>query len=1413
MSDTYLYGNIHLTDGKDNKVDFILSAPIPTINFKCPNLTHNGVDILSGVPGSDLGVVFNNAGSLDTDPLFQWDTSASELTVPTIKGLGLPLTSDSAANKDYVDAIASLGVSWKNSVRVSTTGPLTLATDFEDGDVIDGVTIDTGNRILIKDQASGIENGIYVVKASGAPDRSADLPLGAEARATAVWVNEGTTGADTGEICTNDLGSDIVGTDALVFTEFGTVSPGLITLQTVTDAGATTNNAISITDTTQSTSFSTGAVTIDGGIGIAKRMHLGGDLNFDTPTLVANNVTASPKIFDTTTTGQITIGAGLTTGDISFGSTAAGHNSHFLGTDESTSSTTGAVIIDGGLGIKKNLVTDGTFILDDYAFPDGHIIGDIFGTGLFSGGNITADNPFVDANFSVSDGEGVITDVADPLNPVTTTVNWTGLSAQTVTSPLSAQTWIYITSVGAVLQSTVDPTPELRRDNILLGKVFLFSSTISAANDQPDVVMQSPNQLLDFTRGIGPVIFSGLRCSANGANLSLDRTSGDLHEEGINFAANVKSPNVKTFATDTLASFIRTTQGPIIDGTLYTILDPSNYDLANTITPIPGSGSRASNVRIYFYNSGVITMQYGQEWYGTLAGAISGVATEPYIPQPFNANGILICVISVRSDATDLSDSTQARFSSASKFGEISLGTAGAATSNFQNVYDNSSQPQIVVDSTSGSLQIQDNPTPIVAPLFEIRDSIGADILTVSDDSLTIDGRSRQINDLSITLQNAFLDPVSGGGHINGCRALLVEGDFAFVGNSAGDNFIAVYDISDIDNITHHVDIAQANLQSVENIIIIGNFLFALSKQTSRVISFDITNLYTSGAYTFLDESSGMTFPSDMTSDGVDHLFVGNNTSLSIFDVSDPAVITTLTGVALTGVITKTSYANDHVYVETNAAIIHTVDVTTRTAAVYLGAPTDITGHEGMSVFEDRLVCNFTTGDFLRVYDLDVDLTIAGPVLLGTFAGASPGATTKTTTLGRNVYSIVGTSLYVYDIIDPTDIRISGSLAEGTMSNGNEINYSKYVFVLSFNADGFFVFDIEDNTQTITVNVESLYSTVNNDLSVLGIGRMKNETNSTSSTSGSLVVTGGAGISKDLNVGQSVKILGTTPSTSILTGALTVGGGIGCLGKFYPGDSINMTVPNISSLNVATAVSLFDTTTTGDITIAGGLTTGDLTLGNSTANNSVKLLGNFPQLGDTGSNQVTIRTTTNGSISVGASGPTTGDITIGSAMTGGDIFLGTSGHTGATQARGTTNSTSTTTGSVKLDGGLGVAKDIYCDNIYANNLTASPTTGTVTQLTSMSTGVTLNTMAGRIDLFGTETILSDATKYFTLTNSNILTTSLIFLTLLDTFADNMMVSIRTLSVAGSCSIAVGNCDTATRSSGFPIAVIFQIINV
>jgi hypothetical protein len=169
----------------------------------------------------------SNAGVMSTSDKSKLDdatadATASKLVIRDASGnfkAATPTDSAHVATKGYVDSARS-GLDVKQSVRAATTAPLTLANQLEAGDVVDGVTLSAGNRVLVKDQSSGSENGIYVVQASGAAVRAEDFDSSAEVTAGAfTFVEEGTINGDTGFVLTtND--TITLGTTALTFTQF-----------------------------------------------------------------------------------------------------------------------------------------------------------------------------------------------------------------------------------------------------------------------------------------------------------------------------------------------------------------------------------------------------------------------------------------------------------------------------------------------------------------------------------------------------------------------------------------------------------------------------------------------------------------------------------------------------------------------------------------------------------------------------------------------------------------------------------------------------------------------------------------------------------------------------------------------------------------------------------------------------------------------------------------------------------------------------------------------------------------------------------------------------------------------------------------------------------------------------------------
>ena len=143
-----------------------------------------------------------------------------DLQAQKIVSLADPSAATDAANKQYVDNVAR-GLQWKAPVRAATTTNGALATAFANTQSIDGVVLATSDRILLKNQTTAADNGLYTVNASGAPTRAIDADTGGElAPGTSVTVTEGSANGDKAFLIISDAAITI-GTTAQTWGQLG----------------------------------------------------------------------------------------------------------------------------------------------------------------------------------------------------------------------------------------------------------------------------------------------------------------------------------------------------------------------------------------------------------------------------------------------------------------------------------------------------------------------------------------------------------------------------------------------------------------------------------------------------------------------------------------------------------------------------------------------------------------------------------------------------------------------------------------------------------------------------------------------------------------------------------------------------------------------------------------------------------------------------------------------------------------------------------------------------------------------------------------------------------------------------------------------------------------------------------------
>lgn len=200
--------SVHLTSAQNTLLDGLN----PTLDAAELNFVDG---VTSSIQSQLDGKLALTGGSL-TGALSGTSISGSTLAATSTLTLGgLPV-----ATQQYVDNLVSNGVSWKSAARVATTGNITLS----GLQTIDGVTVVASDRVLVRAQTTASENGIWLA-ASGAWTRALDADTAAELESAAVFVKQGTSGADIAWVQTAD--SITLGTTPLTWVQFSTAGGGV----------------------------------------------------------------------------------------------------------------------------------------------------------------------------------------------------------------------------------------------------------------------------------------------------------------------------------------------------------------------------------------------------------------------------------------------------------------------------------------------------------------------------------------------------------------------------------------------------------------------------------------------------------------------------------------------------------------------------------------------------------------------------------------------------------------------------------------------------------------------------------------------------------------------------------------------------------------------------------------------------------------------------------------------------------------------------------------------------------------------------------------------------------------------------------------------------------------------------------
>jgi hypothetical protein len=285
--------------------------------------------------------------------------------------------------------------------------------------------------------------------------------------------------------------------------------------------------------------------------------------------------------------------------------------------------------------------------------------------GVVSGGAVTAHSTNISA-VDVASGTAIFwlsaLETSKKINFGATELVISGIPTNTVTH-------LCINPDGTFSQESTAPTGEDRRNCVSLAQIGHSDNTqVRGIVNRHDVALNIGSQLRDLATAVGTINL-GVRLAADSAgNLQLDRSAGTLVRLGDNWSNNPYRPSESDISASANISFrLRTQTGLGSNNNLN--LDVGNYDNGGTVTAI--TGTKYQNFRAYQLPNGNLVIQYGQNLYNTLTNAEEGIATETFtLLENLTDSAVLISVISVASNATDLTNTNQAAFTTPTKFGD-----------------------------------------------------------------------------------------------------------------------------------------------------------------------------------------------------------------------------------------------------------------------------------------------------------------------------------------------------------------------------------------------------------------------------------------------------------------------------------------------------------------------------------------------------------------------------------------------------------------------------------------------------------------------------------------------------------------------------------------------------------------------
>ena len=185
---------------------------------------------------SDLASASTSRTNLGLGTMAVQNSGTVSISGGSITGLSTPSNNSDVAIKSYVDD-AVAGLRTRTIAECATTANVNLSNGLEAGDTIDGVTLVAGDRVLVKDQSTATQNGLYIAVSSGTASRDPEHDSIAELSGGMVVVNQGSSNDNKIFLCTTDSDGSL-GSTNITYTQVTPSNTGTVTSIGITQSGS-----------------------------------------------------------------------------------------------------------------------------------------------------------------------------------------------------------------------------------------------------------------------------------------------------------------------------------------------------------------------------------------------------------------------------------------------------------------------------------------------------------------------------------------------------------------------------------------------------------------------------------------------------------------------------------------------------------------------------------------------------------------------------------------------------------------------------------------------------------------------------------------------------------------------------------------------------------------------------------------------------------------------------------------------------------------------------------------------------------------------------------------------------------------------------------------------------------------------